>query len=76
MVGRTTWVKTQHGKKRPLVPLSYKKAAGKGWDKEDESRVNGSRRTQGEVRENRHILIAPGRKPGRVGRSQFPWGQQ
>lgn len=59
MVGRMTWVKIQQGKKRLLVPLSHKKAAGRGWDREDESHVNGSGRTpQGEVRENRQTLIA------------------
>lgn len=38
--------------------LIYKKVVGKGWDKEDESYVNGlGRILWGEVREIRYILI-------------------
>lgn len=60
------------------MPLTYKKAAGKGWDKEDESHVNGSGRTpRGEVRETRHILIATRQEDRqREQVSLFPWAQE
>lgn len=73
-----TWVKIQQGKERRPAPLSDKKAAGKGWDEEDESHDNGSGRTpQGDVRENRNTLIA-NRQENRQSKqvSLFPWGQE